>query len=72
MVYTHNMKTHKIKTKDLDVLNKWTKGAMARRRFVKLVLTKSIQSKFIQNGFIYLFIFRFEIPMLQRTGNQLN
>ena len=67
------MKTHKIKSKDLDVLNKWTKGAMARRRFVKLVLTKSIQSKFKWIYlFIYLFIFRFEIPMLQRIGNQLN
>ena len=45
----------KIKSKDLDILNKWTKGAMARRRFVKLVLTKSIQSKFKEMDlFIYL------------------
>jgi hypothetical protein len=53
------MKSHKIKSKDLDILNKWTKGAMARRKFVKLVQTKTIQSKFIQiNSFIY-FVFVF-------------
>ena len=60
------MKDHKIKSKDLDILNKWTKGAMARRKFVKLVQTKTIQSKFYSNQFISFFFFRFEIPMLQR------
>ena len=60
------MKDHKIKSKDLDILNKWTKGAMARRKFVKLVQTKTIQSKFYSNQFISFFVFRFEIPMLQR------
>lgn len=53
------MKDHKIKSKDLDILNKWTKGAMARRKFVKLVQTKTIQSKFYSNEFIYLFLFSF-------------
>ena len=47
VVYTHNLKERKIKTKDLDILNKWTKGAMARRKFMKLVLTKTLQSKFL-------------------------
>lgn len=37
VVYTHNMKERKIKTKDLDVLHRWAKGALARRKFVKMV-----------------------------------
>ena len=45
VVYTHNMKEHKIKCKDLEILNKWTKGAMARRKFVKMVLVKTVASK---------------------------
>jgi hypothetical protein len=45
------MKQHKIKTKDLEILNKWTKGAMARRKFVKLVLTKTIASKLMPSSF---------------------
>lgn len=44
VVYEYNMKTRKIKSKDLAIINKWTKGAMARRKFVKLVLTKTIQN----------------------------
>lgn len=47
VVYTHNMVQRKIKTKHLDIINKWAKGALARRRLTKLVLTKSIGGKLI-------------------------
>ena len=40
--YTHNMKTRTIKGKDLNTIQKWTSGALARRRFKRLVQMKSI------------------------------
>lgn len=43
--YKHNIQEIKIAVKDLDVINKWTKGAIARRRLIKMILTKQIQSK---------------------------
>ena len=35
--YTHNMKERKILAKDVKTIEKWTQGALARRRFKKLV-----------------------------------
>jgi hypothetical protein len=34
----------KIKIKDVNAINKWAKGAVARRKLTKLVLTKTIQN----------------------------
>jgi len=36
----HVFQEHKILQTDLNVLSKWVLGALARRRFTKLVLTK--------------------------------
>lgn len=36
----------KIKVKDLNTINKWAKGAIARRKFKKLVLTSQIAGRF--------------------------
>lgn len=49
------MKTRKIKQKDLDILSKWARGAIARRKFVKLVETTRIKSKFKFMFLIYLY-----------------
>lgn len=49
------MKTRKIKQKDLDILSKWARGAIARRKFVKLVETTRIKSKFKFMFLIYIF-----------------
>jgi len=42
--YDYNGKLQTIKMKDVNSISKWTKGALARRRFKKLVLTKKIQA----------------------------
>ena len=43
--YTKDGKTQVIPVKQVDTISKWAKGALARRRFKKLVLTKTIQGK---------------------------
>ena len=44
--YTHNMQARSIPVKDVNTISKWTRGALARRRFRKLVLTKEIAGKY--------------------------
>ena len=36
----------KIKMKDVNVISKWAKGAVARRKLTKLILTKMIAGKY--------------------------
>jgi hypothetical protein len=36
------MKEHKVPMKQVNILNKWAAGAIARRRFKRIVLTKQI------------------------------
>ena len=43
--YKYNQKSKIIPKKDVDTITKWTKGALARRRFRKLVITNGIASK---------------------------
>ena len=43
--YTHNKETRTVPKKDVDTITKWTSGALARRRFKKLILTKQIAGK---------------------------
>ena len=45
VTYQNNGKTQMIAKKEVDTISKWTKGALARRRFKKLVITKNIQGK---------------------------
>jgi len=37
----------KIKIKDINIISKWAKGAVARRKLTKLILTNMIASKFM-------------------------
>lgn len=43
--YKHNLQERQILVKDVNAIDKWTKGALARRRFTKMVLTKQIAGK---------------------------
>jgi hypothetical protein len=36
------MKEHKVQMNHINILNKWAAGAIARRKFKRLVLTKQI------------------------------
>ena len=70
--YTHNMQARSIPVKDVNTISKWTRGALARRRFRKLVLTKEIAGKYNQLIILQesevlmgcLDLIRFEIPSL--------
>ena len=37
MLYKHGMQERKIKMKDVDTIKRWTQGAIARRRFKKMI-----------------------------------
>jgi hypothetical protein len=41
-IYTHNMQERKVPMKQVNILNKWAAGAIARRKFKRIVLTKMI------------------------------
>jgi len=38
--YVHNMEKRKIKQKDLEILQRWGQGALARRNLLKTVTLK--------------------------------
>ena len=40
--YTYNMQQHKVPMDKVNVLNKWAAGAIARRKFKRVILTKMI------------------------------
>ena len=47
VTYMQDGKQRTITKNKLDNLSKWTSGALARRRFKKIVLTRQIQGKLI-------------------------
>lgn len=46
---TGKLVERKIKMKDVEMLKKWTKGAIARRRMTKLIQTATIAGKSIND-----------------------
>jgi hypothetical protein len=44
----------KIKNKDVKTISKWAKGAVARRKLTKLILTSVIGSKYSSQAFLFL------------------
>ena len=40
--YKHNMQDRKIKIKDAETIKRWTQGAIARRRFKKMMQSLTI------------------------------
>lgn len=42
VTYNYNGKAQTVKLKDVDTISKWTKGALARRRFKKIVACKTL------------------------------
>ena len=40
--YKHNMMDRKIKIKDAETIKRWTQGAIARRRFKKMMQSLTI------------------------------
>ena len=41
-IYTVNMQERKVPMNQINVLNKWAAGAIARRKFKRIILTKTI------------------------------
>jgi len=41
-IYTYNAKEHKVPMKQVNILSKWAAGAIARRKFKRLIVTKQI------------------------------
>lgn len=39
-IYTHNMQERKVPMQQVHILNKWAAGAIARRKFKRIILTK--------------------------------
>lgn len=42
VTYKHNMQDRKMEVAKLNLIKKWTKGALARRRLLKIILTKRL------------------------------
>ena len=40
--YKHGMQERKIKMKEVDTIKRWTQGAIARRRFKKMIQSLTI------------------------------
>ena len=83
VTYAYNGKMQTIPMKDVNSISKWTKGALARRRFKKLILTKKIQGKheipmnFLWNHwplitqYSHTFIFWIALPYPEYDGNEI-
>jgi hypothetical protein len=41
-IYTYNMQERKVPMMNVNVLNKWAAGAIARRKFKRIIITKMI------------------------------
>ena len=65
VVYTHNMKERKVNMKTINVLNKWAAGAIARRKFKRIISTKMIGGKCYHFS-ADPYLFRAQVPHLQR------
>lgn len=41
-IYTVNMQERKVPMNQVNILNKWAAGAIARRKFKRIIITKAI------------------------------